>query len=167
MGVTPQEAATIRELFWQDAVRDLLTGMSGLREREPAMFDGRIAVLTRGGQRIPVGDVFPVFACGLPGSARSRAMSVAAECTVFRVKTPEGEVFTLPLAEIRGLHTLTGELLKQLEQQAMEERGSTRPFGFAAYSARRPEEPGAANVAGAAGAARAAEANPAPAPRGG
>ncbi len=127
-----------RRLFWENVVREMLTGLSMLRESQPDLFDGRIALLTRGGERIPVADVTPMFACGIPGSAAERAASIAVECTVFRIQTPGGEVFTLPLAEIRGLHTLTSELMQELEKEAgegagEEGEGGGKPFGLAAF----------------------------------
>lgn len=126
-----------RQLFWENVVREMLTGLSMIRGTQPELFDGRIAVLTRGGERIPVAEVTPLFACGIPGSAAERAASIAVECTVFRIRTPGGEVFTLPLAEIRGLHALTSELMDELEQEAQrssEEGGDGgKPFGLAAF----------------------------------
>ncbi len=116
----------------------MLTGLSMMQGQPAEMFDGRFAILTRGGERIPIADVFPMFACALTGSADERAFSIAVECTVFRVRTPSGEVFTLPLHEVRGLHGLSPELVKQLEQESLgrlggEENTST-PFGLAAYT---------------------------------
>jgi hypothetical protein len=126
-----------RQLFWENVVREMLTGLSMLRDSQPELFDGRIALLTRGGERIPIADVTPMFACGIPGSAAERAASIAVECTVFRVRTPGGEVFTLPLAEIRSLHTLTPELMQELEKEAGENAGeggdNAKPFGLAAF----------------------------------
>lgn len=128
----------MRHLFWENVVREMLTGLSMSRDAQPELFDGRIAVLTHGGERIPVAEVAPVFACGIPGSPAERAASIAVECTVFRIRTPSGEVFTLPLSEIRGVHTLSPELMQELakEQRVDEEPDSeenTRPFGLAAF----------------------------------
>ena len=70
------------------------------------------------------------------------------QCTIFRIRTPNGETYTLPLQEIRGVHSLSAEMLERLEQEA--ERRQTRgvdasdsPFGFAAYTslARRRKDP--------------------------
>jgi hypothetical protein len=124
-----------------------------IREAQPELFDGRIAILTRGGERIPVAEVTPMFACGVPGSAAERAASIAVECTVFRIRTPGGEVFTLPLAEIRGLHALTPELMEELEQEARRaaEEGTDagKPFGLAAFrSLTRATAPGPAGEGG-------------------
>jgi hypothetical protein len=128
--------ALMRGMFWENVVREMLTGLSIVRGSQPELFDGRIAILTRGGERIPVGDVTPMFACGIPGSAAERAASIAVECTVFRIRTPGGEVFTLPLSEIRGLHALTPELMQELEKEASALEGddaSGKPFGLAAF----------------------------------
>jgi hypothetical protein len=105
------------------------------------LFDGRLAVITVQSQRISIADVFPLFACGDPGPG-NRALSVAVECTVFQIRTPGGEVFTLPLSELREFHSLTPELMKNLERAARRQaraRGSKEeeriPFGFAAFTA--------------------------------
>lgn len=66
------------------------------------------------------------------------------ESTVFRIHTPDGEVYTFPIHEIRGLASLTDELIKQLEQASMNrtrpETEAPGPFGFAAFKA-QSEEP--------------------------
>lgn len=131
---------TQRQLFWENVVREMLTGLSVVSGagNQPELFDGRIAILTRGGERIPIADVTPMFACGIPGTPAERAASIAVECTVFRVRTPGGEVFTLPLAEIRGLHALSPELMKEMEREAAQSAGedpdgSGKPFGLAAF----------------------------------
>jgi hypothetical protein len=64
------------------------------------------------------------------------------ECTVFQIRTPGGEVFTLPLEEMRTFHALTPELMRKLERAARREarrRGEAPgeeqiPFGFAAFT---------------------------------
>jgi hypothetical protein len=135
--VLRQASTGLRELFWQNATREMLTALSAVQAQSPEMMDGRVGVITRDGTRIAIAEVYPQFACGVPGSALTQALSTAVECTVFRITTPQGEVFTLPVSEIRGMHTLSGELLKQLEQESMRESGSPmgEPFGFAAYTA--------------------------------
>ena len=101
------------------------------------MFDGRLAVVTRFGDRIPIAEVFPLFACGIGDTSGKRALSVAVECTIFQIKTPSNEVYTLPLHEIRGFHALSPEIMKQLEESTRS-RGSgldkDAPFGFAAFT---------------------------------
>jgi hypothetical protein len=108
---------------------------------EMELFDGRLAVITRQGQRIPIASVFPMFACGIeaPGA---RALALEVECTVFQIRTPGGEVFTLPLEEMRTFHALTPGLMRNLEKAARREarrRGASEdeeriPFGFAAFT---------------------------------
>ncbi|MBX3359219.1 MAG: hypothetical protein KF745_12420 [Phycisphaeraceae bacterium] len=127
----------MRELFWHNVVREMLTALSMMQGTRPELFDGRTAVLTRQGERIPIAEIFPLFACGIPGTPAVREASVAVECTVFRLKTPGGEVFTFPVSEIRGLHSLTPELVQQLEQAALSDEtigGPSGPFGFAAFA---------------------------------
>jgi hypothetical protein len=137
----PSDVLALRQLFWHNVVREMLTGLSVMSAsgQHKEMFDGRIGVLTHAGERIGIGEVFPMFACGIPGSAAERAASIAVECTVFRIRTPGGEVFTLPLHEIRGMHSLTPELVKQLEQEAMArlaeaDKEKPAPFGLAAFT---------------------------------
>lgn len=136
------DVAAAREFFWQNTVRDMLTGLSVLRESRPELFDGRLGVVTQTGERLPLRNVFPAFACGVPGSDDERAISVAVECTVFRLETTRGEMLTLPLSEIRGLFSLTPDVLRQLEEQLLKTTGSPlgEPFGFAAFT-HRPKPP--------------------------
>ena len=65
------------------------------------------------------------------------------ECTVFQIRTPPGEVFTLPLSEIRGFHSLSPELVEKLQRQAEAQLNhltggpdeeNQQPFGFAAFT---------------------------------
>lgn len=150
-GIAPMDVddvAAARELFWHNVMRELLTSlsiasMSGKTAGANAdLFDGRLAVLTRAGERVPIADVFPLFACGINTDDAHRSLSVAVECTVFQIRTPDGQVFTLPLHEIRAFHALSPELMKQLEDLAKAESESEesrleRPFGFAAFAAPR------------------------------
>lgn len=137
----PSEAVALRTLYWENVVREMLTELSIalMSGKSPEIFDGRFAILTHEGERIPIASVAPVFACGIPGSESEKALSMAVECTVFRVRAPDGEVFTLPLSQIRGIHTLAAELLEQLEKQAMDKIAESddqaaKPFGLAAFT---------------------------------
>jgi hypothetical protein len=150
---TPESMLAVRDLFWDNVVRDMLNALSVLSQQQPEQFDGRFAVLTRAGGRVPIAQVFPIFACSIPGSQEERDASAAVQCTVFRIVTPSGEVFTMPVHEIRSLHTLSGELVERLQKAAEEadrepsrearrragdrgedEADDQRPFGFAAYT---------------------------------
>ncbi len=124
-----------RSVFWQNVVRELLVGLPALAARHPQMMDGRIAVLTRAGERIPIGGVEPLFPCSV-SSPETMQLCMAVQCTVFNIRTPTGEVFTLPLEEIRGVHTLTEDLIRQIEQAAKQVAGedADEPFGFAAFT---------------------------------
>jgi hypothetical protein len=98
-----------------------------------------LAVVTREGQRVPISSVFPLFACAIDTSSPDeRTLAMAVECTVFQVRTPGGEVYTLPLSEIRSFHALTPGLMNQLEQAAERARPlgeeAALPFGFAAFT---------------------------------
>jgi hypothetical protein len=138
--MSPGAMNAMRTLFWCNVVRDTLNGLSVLSQQQPELFDGRFGILTRRGKRIPVAGVAPMFACSIPGTPEERDASVAVQCTVFQVTTPEGEVYTLPVHEIRGLHTMTQELLEKLQKLAEEEEqgeedAEQRPFGLAAFAA--------------------------------
>ncbi len=139
--ILPTQAAALRQLYWENVVREMLTDLSvaAMSGKSPEIFDGRFAILTYEGERIPIASVTPVFACGIPGDESEKALSIAVECTVFRIRAPDGEVFTLPLSQIRGVHTLTAELLEQLEKQAMDklaegDNAESKPFGLAAFT---------------------------------
>jgi len=144
-----------RDLYWQNVVRESLMALavaagSGGRvaptptaaEMSPDpvgdLFDGRVGVITKLGQRIPIADIYPLFACSVPGKSHDRMLSADVQCTVFRIKTPAGESYTLPISQIVAVHALTSELIAQLEaaEAAAQESedGQPRPFGFAAYT---------------------------------
>lgn len=161
-----ERTLAVRELFWHNVVREVLTSLAVLsaeRDARPKpgreqraerpdaqrddrraqtddILDGRLAVITSAGVRVPIAHITPVFACGVPGTPTQRALSLAVECTVFQVTSPSGEQHTLPLHEIRALHALTGELMDKLERAAdaenRERDGQTnaQPFGFAAFT---------------------------------
>lgn len=154
----PSHVREVRELFWQNVVRELLTSLSiawaehSERSSPPPdaenLFDGRIGIINALGARIPVGAVYPLFACGIAGSEDDRVLSMEVECTVFQIETPEGEAFTMPLHEIRAVHSLSAELLEQLKGASQErdaDNDSEMPFGFAAFTslarAQRAAEP--------------------------
>ena len=146
-----QQMMGVRDLFWDNVVRDMLNALSVLAQQQPDQFDGRFAVLTRWGERIPIAQVFPLFACSIPGTQEDRDKSAAVQCTVFRIVTPSGEVFTLPVHEIRSMHTLSSELVERMQNASAKAEDSdgegrrsrsrpgddadeSRPFGFAAYT---------------------------------
>jgi hypothetical protein len=152
-----ERMAAARELFWQNVLREMLTSLSILcasKSKQPGgvavdgqlalapgdhsktdLFDGRLAVITTLGQRIPIASVYPLFACGIQTSDAEKALSTAVECTVFQVVTPGGEVFTLPLQEIRSFHSLSEQLIEEIKAAATQRVGSEHePFGFAAYT---------------------------------
>jgi hypothetical protein len=133
-------ALSTQHLFWNNVVREMLTGLSVARDKHPELFDGRFAVLTNHGERISIAAITPLFAMSVPATPGDRENSQVVQCTVFRIATPDGEVFTLPLHEIRGMHSITPELLEQLHAarqaaEAEEEIDPARPFGLAAFAA--------------------------------
>lgn len=142
------DVSAMRDLFWSNIAREMLSGLSVLSQQQPELFDGRFAVLTKGGERIPIARVEPVFAVSIPMDEGQRSVSMQVQSTVFRVQTPAGEVFTLPLQEIRAMHALTPELIAKMQKALGEEGASTgsgtgagnggnssQPFGLAAFTA--------------------------------
>lgn len=102
-------------------------------------FDGRLAVITTHGVRIVIEDVYPLFACSMPGTDLSRELSSDVQCTVFQIRTPKGEIYTLPVQEIRSFHSLSAELMERIERRAARQRDKSGtptevPFGLAAYT---------------------------------
>jgi hypothetical protein len=180
--LSPSEVLAARDLFWHNVIREILTSLSMLCAMrpepgpdgvvpeitdeakadaaakgepifDPALFDGRLAILTRAGERVAIADVYPLFACSL-NSPQDRGLSIALECTVFQIRTPDGHVYTLPLHEMRAFHALTPELMRRLERIARRKQASRngapgeepQPFGFAAFTSLlqgppRPLEP--------------------------
>lgn len=139
-GMSARDYESTRALFWENVVREMLSGLSVLSQQHPELFDGRFAVLTNGGERIPIAGIEPVFACSMAAVGRERELSQAVQATIFRIRTPAGEVFTLPVHEIRAMHALTPELLSKIQAAVGEEGASgsgeePKPFGLAAFSA--------------------------------
>lgn len=144
-----------REMFWHNVMREFLTGLSvsamsgqGNEGDGPNLFDGRLGVITATGTRIPIAGVYPLFACGVPGSDTERSLSMDVECTIFQIHTPEGEVFTLPLHEIVGFHSVGEEVMEQLNAAAQENSSSDEPFGFAAFTSLAKQSRGDAEMHG-------------------
>jgi len=140
----PRQTLAYRELFWHNVLREMLMSLSVMattRESEPydpameaAMretFDGRLAIITTTGIRIAIAEVHPLFACSVPVSKAQRHLSARVQCTVFQIRTPNGEVHTVPLHEIRGFHALTDELMQHLSQMSQAQEGAGRGRGRA------------------------------------
>ncbi len=136
-GIEPlHRLAESRTLFWQNVVREILLTFPLLASERPEVADGRIGLLTHAGERIPLGAVEPMFPCSI-ASPQAMQLCMAVQATVFNIRTPTGEVFTLPLHEIRAVHSLTDELMKELEEEARRlntDAEGAEPFGFAAYT---------------------------------
>lgn len=173
-----QETVAARTLFWHNVMREILTSLSVESMRRPrldardlaehagepepaqasddpagALFDGRLAILTHAGERIPIAEVHPILSCGINTSDAHRKLSMAVECTVFQIRTPMGEIFTLPLHEIRGFHAVSPELMARFEQSAMDRGNSAdgetaEPFGFAAFTSLARNTPHPAGTTG-------------------
>ena len=89
----------------------------------------------------------PVFACSVAGSPQDRVRSADVQCTVFRITTPTGETFTLPLSQIAMIHSLSDALINRLEAAAEAQAAALEaqedeklPFGFAAYTSLKASE---------------------------
>lgn len=111
----------------------------GTHTVDPALFDGRLAILTKAGDRIAIASIIPLFGCGV-NAPNARELSLAIECTIFQIRTPDGHVFTIPIQEIRAFHALSPEIMAKLEQAARrraarrESHEDAPPFGFAAFT---------------------------------
>jgi len=136
--LAPGGVESLRSLFWQEVAQEFLCFFPGMVASRPEMADGRLAVLTHAGERIPIKAVEPLFSCSVPGVAPGdRALSTAVQCTVFRIETPQGEFFTLPLQEIRALHVVSEEMMGKLDEAARRHAQTAEeeePFGFAAFA---------------------------------
>ncbi|MGV6815156.1 MAG: hypothetical protein ACWA5W_09140 [Phycisphaerales bacterium] len=153
-----------RDVFWSNVVREILMSLasaaahaSGRLSTGPAganasptpvgeLFDGRMGIITALGQRIPIADIVPVFSCSMDGCEADRSRSRDVQCTIFKINTPTGESYTLPISQIIGVHSLSDALMDELEEATMEEEdedGNRVPFGFSAYTslARSEAEP--------------------------
>lgn len=106
---------------------------------DPALFDGRLGIITRGGDRIAIASIVPLYACGASAPS-ARDLALAIECTIFQIRTPDGHVFTIPIHEIRSFHALSPEVMQRLERAARrraarrESDEDAPPFGFAAFT---------------------------------
>lgn len=150
----PEVVQHRREVFWQNITREILNGLAAAASASrpatgatgaatgPAptaeLFDGRLAVITSLGQRIAIADIYPVFACSIANSAVARDLSTDVQCTVYQIRTPNGEMHTLPIHEIRQIHALSPELMAKLAAAAESASGDKskpeQPFGFAAFT---------------------------------
>ncbi len=143
-----------RDVFWSNVVREILMALatsaahaSGRLSTGPAganasptpvgdLFDGRMGVITSLGQRIPIADIVPVFSCSMDGGDANRSRSSDVQCTIFKINTPTGESYTLPISQIIGVHSMSDSLMDELEESSMEEGDVENrvPFGFGAYT---------------------------------
>lgn len=138
----PKRTRELRTLFWQNVVQEMLVSFPERAATNPEIADGRLGLMTRGGERVAIGKVVPLFSLSVPANPEQRMLSVAVQCSVFEIHTPEGEVVTLPLEEIRGVHSLSEELVEQLKSmtQARQEGDGEEPFGFAAFTSLAREQ---------------------------
>ena len=145
--------ATARQIFWSNVMREILVSLcvasarqaphaaSGVMapqvgaEDPSKIFDGRLAVITSWGLRLSLAAIEPVL--GSAPSAGKTPLQQAIECTVFQIRTTDGDVWTLPLHEIRAFHALTEELMQELARAASAEEDGPeegQPFGFKAFT---------------------------------
>ncbi len=133
----PDLTHSLRQLFWTNVAQEMLNSLSAMLtvQKEPSALDGRLSILTHAGERIPIAEVHPLFACSIPGTDADRDLSAAVQCSVYRVVTPSGEAFTLPLSEVRAFHAVSEELQRRIqEEMGGVESGTGEPFGFAAFA---------------------------------
>jgi hypothetical protein len=157
--------ATARQVFWSNVMREILVSLCVASARQaqhaatsgaslvPAgaedpskIFDGRLAVITSWGLRLSLAAIEPVL--GSAPSGGKTPMQQAIECTVFQLRTTDGDVWTLPLHEIRAFHALTEELMQELARAAGAEEGGeeeSQPFGFKAFTSLSRMQPSPAS----------------------
>ena len=119
----PRTISHTRTLFWNNVVREMLNDLSIMCQTRPDLFDGRFGIVTTQGVRVGIKSIFPLFACSIPGTTWEREASVAVQCTVFRIATPDGEIYTLPVHEIAAVHSMTPELIEQMARAEQEAEG--------------------------------------------
>jgi hypothetical protein len=133
---TMNRLGELREVYWQNVTREMLVAFAILAHSNPDIMDGRVSIITALGERIPVSGVEPLFSCSIVDDPKARALCMAVQSTVFNIRTPVGEIVTLPLNQIVSVRVLSDELLRQLEAAAsrVSAGGESEPFGFAAYT---------------------------------
>ncbi|HEX8876342.1 MAG TPA: hypothetical protein VF777_06305 [Phycisphaerales bacterium] len=139
LSTDPRQTKLYREMLWHNVLREMLCALSMETAQADAqgktrMLDGRIAVINFRGERIQIAAVRPLISFGVGNTAQERALSMMLQGSVFQIVTPEGDVYTLPLHEIRGLHALSEGIMNALEQRTAEPDQPTQPFGFAAFT---------------------------------
>jgi hypothetical protein len=139
LSTDPRQTKLYREMLWHNVIREMLTALSLETAQADAqgktrVLDGRIAIINFRGERIQIAAVRPLIAFGVGATAQERALSMMLQGSVFQIITPEGDVYTLPLHEIRGLHALSEGIMNALEQASVEPDKPAQPFGFAAFT---------------------------------
>ncbi|MGP1309519.1 MAG: hypothetical protein ACTS27_04900 [Phycisphaerales bacterium] len=139
---TMNRLAELRNVYWQNVTREMLAAFAMLVRKDGEIGDGRVSVMTTQGERVPVSDIEPLFPCSVVDNERDRQLCMAVQCTVFNIRTPVGEIVTLPLHEITSVRVLSNDLLKQLEAAAsrVSPGDESEPFGFAAYTSLAKQE---------------------------
>lgn len=143
----PRQTKLLREMLWHNIVREMLTALSlETAQRDdgtPRLLDGRLAVINFRGERIQIAAVRPLLQFGVGKTPQQKMLSMMLEGSVFQIITPDGDVYTLPIHEIRGLHGLSDSILEQLQEKEAPEGQPATPFGFAAFTslARGVEQP--------------------------
>lgn len=159
LAMDPRETKLLREMLWHNIVREMLCALcleTGQADAAgtPRVLDGRLTIITFRGERIPIGAVRPLINFGVGRTREEKVLSMMLQGTVFQIVTPDGDVFTLPIHEIRGLHALSESIMQQLQAAAESPEGEKPgvPFGFAAFTSlahglrdrpipRAPDEP--------------------------
>ncbi len=158
-----------RDVFWNNVVREILMALSSAAAASSGrlgtgpsaaqsstspvdeLFDGRMGLITTLGQRIPIAAIMPVFSCSMPAGDADKSRSNDVQCTVYRVTTPTGESYTLPISQIIGVHSLSDSLVEQLERAEVPQEVPEEdrvPFGFAAYTSLAQSEDDEQGAAG-------------------
>lgn len=139
LSTDPRQTKLYREMLWHNVIREMLTALSLETAQADAqgkirVLDGRIAIVNFRGERIPIAAIRPLISFGVGNTAEERRLSMMLQGTVFQIVTPAGDVYTLPLHEIRGLHALSEGIMNALEHSSGESDQPSQPFGFAAFT---------------------------------
>lgn len=161
--MSPRQVLELRQLLWTNLLRETLSALCMETERlerarrdgaEPDggahPLDGHVALMTATGERIQVAGVKPAMQFAVARTAHERQVAMALDSTIFQIRTPAGDIFTLPVSEVTGIHGLSDSIMRQLQaaERPSDEGQEAQPFGFAAYTsvARGSEEPPSSEV---------------------
>lgn len=144
----PATALAMRQLFWFNVVREMLTAMAvrtseaqraaesgAMPEGAGAPLNGQMSIITRLGARLPVAAVIPMVAANPAARGEAKALAMLVQCSVFQIVTTDGEQWILPIHEVASFQAISEQAAADIERAnlaARDDRGE--PFGFAAFT---------------------------------